>query len=137
MQTQSKPQIDADERRLSINAKAEQVNQAAFRVSSVLGYGFLEKVYENAPAYELRKAGFDVRQQQSINVHYENVLVGQYVADIIVDDTALLEIKAIKCFDEVHLAQCRNYLKATGMSICLLLNFGSSKVEIKRVVYNF
>jgi GxxExxY protein len=131
------PQIDADERRSLINAKTERIIGAAYHVSNVLGCGFLEKVYENALAYELRKAGFVVGQQHLINVHYENVLVGQYAADIIVDDTVLIEIKAIKCFDDVHLAQCLNYLKATGMSICLLLNFGSSKVEVKRVVHNF
>ena len=137
MQTQLKPQIDADERRSLIKAKTERIINAAYRVSNVLGCGFLEKVYENARAYELRKVGFDVGQQHLINVHYENVLVGQYAADIIVDDTVLVEIKAIKCFDDVHLAQCLNYLKATGMTICLLLNFGSPKVEVKRVVHNF
>jgi GxxExxY protein len=120
-----------------INAKTERIISAAFRVSNVLGCGFLEKVYENALAHELRKAGLDVRQQHLINVHYETVVVGQYVADIVVDDSVLIEIKAIKCFDDVHLAQCLNYLKATGMSICLLLNFAAPKVEVKRVVHNF
>jgi GxxExxY protein len=137
MQTQLKPQIDADERRSLINAKTERNISAAYRVSNVLGCGFLEKVYENALAYELRKSGLDVRQQQLINVHYENVLVGQYAADIIVDHSVLIEIKAIKCFDHVHLAQCLNYLKATRISICLLLNFGTPKMEVKRVVHNF
>ena len=103
----------------------------------MLGCGFLEKVYESALAYELRKSGLDVRQQQLINVNYENVLVGQNAADITVDDAVLIEIKAIKCFDDVHLAQCLNYLKATGTSVCLLLNFGTPKMEVKRVVHNF
>jgi GxxExxY protein len=103
----------------------------------VLGCGFLEKVYESALAYELRKSGLDVRQQQLINLHYENVFVGQYAADIMVDDAVLIEIKAIKCFDDVHRTQCLNNLKATGIRICLLLNFGTPKMEVKRVVHNF
>ena len=137
MRTELKPQIDADERRSAINAKTERILSAAFRVSNVLGCGFLEKVYENALAYELRKCGFDVKQQRCISVRYDGVIVGDYIADIIVDEEVLVEIKAIKSFDDVHLAQCLNYLKATGVSICLLLNFGSSKVEVKRVVHNF
>jgi GxxExxY protein len=137
MRTELKPQIDADERRSAINAKTERVLSAAFRVSNVLGCGFLEKVYENALAYELRKCGFDVQQQYFVTVRYDGVIVGEYIADIIIDEEILVEIKAIKSFDDVHLAQCLNYLKATGMNICLLLNFGTSRVEVKRVVHNF
>ncbi len=132
-----KPQMDADERRLSINAKTERIIRAAFLVSNKLGCGFLEKVYENALAHELRKQGFRVQQQWPIDVHYDGVIVGQYVADLLIDDDILLEIKAVKCFEDVHLAQCMNYLKATGKTICLLLNFGSPRVEIKRIVNNF
>jgi GxxExxY protein len=131
------PQINADARRLEINAKTEQIIGAAFRVSNCLGSGFLEKVYENALAYELRKQGFRVQQQWLINVQYDSVIVGQYVADILVDDKILLEIKAIRAFDDIHVAQCMNYLKATQNSICLLINFGAPKVEIKRIVNNF
>jgi GxxExxY protein len=129
--------MDADERRMSINSKTERILGAAYHVSNVLGCGFLEKVYENALAYELRKHGFEVRQQWPIDVHYENIVVGQYVADLMIDHEVLIEIKAIKCFDDVHLAQCLNYLKATRMTICMLLNFGASKVEVKRIVHNF
>ena len=129
--------MDADERGLLINAKIERIIGAAYRVSNVLGCGFLEKVYENALGYELRKLGFRVRQQWLIDVRYEDVIVGQYVADFLIDDEVLLEIKAIKCFDDIHLAQCMNYLKATGKTICLLINFGSPRVEIKRVVNKF
>jgi GxxExxY protein len=137
MRTELKPQIAADERRSAINAKTERILSAAFRVSNVLGCGFLEKVYENALAYELRKCGFDVQQQYFVTVRYDGVIVGEYIADIIIDEEILVEIKAIKSFDDVHLAQCLNYLKATGMNICLLLNFGTSRVEVKRVVHNF
>lgn len=138
MPTQSlQPQIDADERRSKINAKTERILRAAYQVSNVLGCGFLEKVYENALAHELGKQGFRVQQQWFVNVRYDSVIVGQYVADLLVDDEIVLEIKAVKCFDDVHLAQCLNYLKATGKSICLLLNFGLPRVEIKRIVNDF
>ncbi len=106
-------------------------------VSNSLGCGFLEKVYENALSHELSKHGFRIQQQWPIDVRYDGVVVGQYVADLLVDDEVLLEIKAIKCFDDIHLAQCMNYLKATGKTICLLLNFGPTRVEIKRIVNNF
>jgi GxxExxY protein len=117
--------------------KMERIIRAAYQVSNVLGCGFLEKVYENALGYELTKQGFRVQQQWPINVRYDAVIVGQYVADLLVDDEVLLEIKAVKSFDDIHLAQCMNYLKATDKAICLLLNFGSPRVEIKRIVNNF
>jgi GxxExxY protein len=117
--------------------RTERILTAAYYVSNVLGRGFLEKVYENALAYELKKHNFEVKQQWPIDVHYDSIVVGQYIADLIIDETVLIEVKAIKCFDDVHLAQCLNYLKATGMNVCLLLNFGSSKVDVKRIVHNF
>jgi len=131
------PQMDADERRCSINAITDRIISAAYSVSNVLGSGFLEKVYENALAYELRKHGHQVQQQLLMNVHYDKIIVGQYIADLVVEDEVLVEIKAVKCFDDIHLAQCLNYLKATNKSICLLLNFGSPRVEIKRIVNKF
>jgi GxxExxY protein len=131
------PQINADERRAAINSKTEGIISAAYQVSNVLGCGFLEKVYENALGYELAKQGFRVQQQFPIDVCYCGIVVGQFIADLLIDDEILVEVKAIKCFDNVHTAQCLNYLKATGKSICLLLNFGSSKVELKRIVRNF
>ena len=129
--------MNADEHRSAIDSKTERIIGAAFQVSNVLGCGFLEKVYENSLAYELRKHGHHVEQQFFINVRYDNIVVGQYAADLLVDDEVLIEIKAIKCFDDTHMAQCLNYLKATGKTVCLLLNFGSPKVEIKRIVNNF
>ena len=131
------PQMDADERRRMLNAVTEAVIGAAYQVSNELGSGFLEKVYENALAHELRKRGHQAQQQLLISVRYDNIVVGQYVADLVVDDEILVEIKAIKCFEDIHLAQCLNYLKATGKPVCLLLNFAKPKVEIKRVVNNF
>lgn len=72
-----------------------------------------------------------------MDVYYDNVVVGQYIADLVVDRLVVVEIKAIKCFDDIHLAQCLNYLKATDKAVCLLINFGKPRVEIKRIVNNF
>ncbi len=102
-----------------------------------LGAGFLEKVYENALAHELRKTGLRVEQQHGITVHYDGVVVGEYAADLLVEDAVLVELKAVKGLDAVHMAQCMNYLKATGHTLCLLINFGTSRVEVKRVVKDF
>ena len=104
----------------------------AYKVSNGLGCGFLEKVYENALAHEMRKAGLTVEQQKPIVVQYDGVVVGEYVADLVVEGAVLIELKVCKAFDEIHEAQCLNYLKATGFPICLSLNFGRPKVEIKR-----
>lgn len=81
------------------------------------------KVYENALAHELRKAGLRILQQQAIQVIYDGIVVGDYIADLLVEDSVLVELKAVKALDEVHLAQCLNYLKAIGLHLCLLLNF--------------
>ena len=85
-------------------------------------------------AHELRKAGLAVEQQKGIQVIYDGVVVGDYFADLVVNGSVIVELKAVKMFDNVHYAQCLNYLKATGLQICLLLNFGVPKVEIKRFV---
>jgi GxxExxY protein len=73
-------------------------------------------------------------QQHAISVKYENAVVGEFVADLLVQDEILVELKAVKALDEIHLAQCLNYLKATGRRVCLLINFGNPKIEIKRVM---
>ena len=99
-----------------------------------MGAGFLEKVYENALAMELRKADLEVEQQKKINVKYEGAVVGDYIADFVVNKSVLLEIKATKSIDKVHQAQLLNYLKATGLRVGLVLNFGASRLGIKRVV---
>ena len=98
-----------------------------------MGCGFLEKVYENALAHELRKAGLKVLQQHSIKAYYDGIIVGEYVADLFVENCVIVEIKALKGLEESHLSQCLNYLKATKMRIGLLINFGKPKVEIRRV----
>jgi GxxExxY protein len=132
-----KPPIDADERRLRLDEITEAVIGAAFSVSNKLGAGFLEKVYENALAHVLRQAGFQLEQQHPISVLFDGVVVGEYVADLIVESEILVELKAVKALDANHQAQCMNYLKATGLPICLLLNFGQPRVEVKRFVNKF
>ena len=103
-------------------------------VSNTLGAGFLEKVYENALAHELRKNGMPVVRQKPIQVLYDGIVVGDYAADLLVDGAVIVELKAVRSLDAVHAAQCLNYLKATGLTLCLLLNFGNPKMEFKRIV---
>ena len=122
--------MDTDEHRL--NELTEKVLGCAFRVSNKLGCGYLEKCYENAMMIELHKAGLKAVQQLPIPVLYDGVVVGDYFADIVVEGLVLLELKAVKEFDEVHSAQCLNYLKSTGLPICLLLNFAKPRLDIKR-----
>jgi GxxExxY protein len=111
----------------------EAVIGCVFRVVNGLGAGFLEKVYENALLHELRKAGLEAKQQVAISVHYDGQNVGDYIGDIIVEGRLLLERKACKTLEDAHLAQCLNYLKATGIPTCLLINFGTPKPQIRRV----
>lgn len=107
-----------------------------FTVSNTLGGGFLEKVYENALAHEIRKNGLSVIQQKEITVYYDHTVVGTYIADLIVDDRIMVELKVVKTLDDTHVAQCINYLRATGMHVCLLMNFARTKLDFRRIVYN-
>jgi GxxExxY protein len=118
----------------ALTAISEKVIGCAFVVLNTLGVGFLEKVYENALVHELRKAGLAVEQQHGVLVHYDGVIVGAYAADLLVENAVLVELKTVGALDGVHRAQCMNYLKATGLQLCLLLNFGNSRLEIKRLV---
>lgn len=104
-----------------------------YRVYNILGFGFLEKVYENALCIELEKLGLDVHQQKTSPVYYDGTLVGEYFADVVIDDQVVLELKAAEALRAEHLAQLTNYLKATDMEVGLLLNFGK-KPEFKRLL---
>lgn len=126
--------MHTDAHRWETNQLTEVVIGAAYKVCNTLGSGFLEKVYENALAMEIRKSGLVAVQQHPVNVKYDGVIVGEFVADLLVQNEVLVELKAVKALDEIHLAQCLNYLKATGLKVCLLINFGNPKVEIKRVM---
>ncbi len=122
--------MHADEKRW--NEITEKIIGAAFRVGNKLGCGFMEKVYENALAHEIRKLGLRVQQQVPMTVWYDGVIVGEYIADLVVEDEILVELKAARAIDEAHTAQCLNYLTATKKPICLLINF-YKRVEIKRI----
>ena len=112
----------------------DKIIKCFYKVYNTLGYGFLEKVYEKSLCIELRKAGLNVYTQQPIEVYYENEIVGEYYADIVVDNKIIIELKAIEALKEVHGNQLVNYLKATEVEIGLLLNFGV-KPEIKRKIF--
>jgi len=112
----------------------ETIIGCAYNVANVLGNGFLERVYENALAHELRKKGLLVEQQHPMSVQYDGVTVGEYLADLLVEAKVLVELKAVKQIEDIHKAQCINYLKVTGLEICLLINFGTPKVQIKRLM---
>lgn len=105
-----------------------------YMVYNVLGYGFLEKVYEKALKFELEKAGLHVERQKPINVFYENELVGEYFADLLVENNVIIELKAAEGICEEHENQLINYLKATDIEVGLLLNFGK-KPEVKRKIF--
>ena len=109
---------------------------AAYEVSNVLGAGFLEKAYERALMRELVLRGLNVRCQAAFPVGYKGECVGDYVADLVIEDKLVVESKCVDQFANEHLAQCINYLKASGMKLALLINFQKPRVEWKRVVYS-
>lgn len=109
---------------------------AAYKVANTLGAGFLEKVYENALAIELKKSGLSVKQQYSLPVYYEDELVGNYFADLFVEDSVIVELKAVRELVSEFSAQVINYLKAARIKTGLLINFGKPKIEIKRLYNN-
>jgi GxxExxY protein len=115
----------------------DRVIQAVFEVSNVLGSGFLEKVYERALMRELAFRGVRAKAQVPMRVHYKGKQVGDYYADILVDGKIVIELKCVDGLRREHLAQCLNYLRATGLRIALLVNFQKPRVEHKRILYNF
>ncbi len=119
---------------VEVNRLTEQIIRCAYAVSNTLGCGFLERIYKNAMAHELRKAGLTVHVEHPIKVYYDGVLVGEYAADLLVSGQVIVELKAVKNLDEVHQAQCLNYLRATRLKVCLLFNFAKPKLEIKRLI---
>lgn len=113
----------------------EAIIGAAYKVYAVLGYGFAEKVYENALFHELYKSGMMVSQQAPITVFYDKIIVGDYVADLIVNQKVIVEIKAVNEINPVHEVQLVNYLKGTGIEVGLLINFGP-ELTFKRRVFS-
>lgn len=121
---------------MDINDITYAINGAVFEVNRVLGPGFLEKVYENALLIELKSRGLKAESQVSIKVLYKDDVVGEYIADILVEESVIVELKTLESLEKIHEAQLLNYLKATGLNIGMLVNFRHPKAEIKRLVYN-
>ena len=113
-----------------------EIRGAIFEVNKILGPGFLEKVYENALLIELKNRGLNAASQVPLKVTYKTQIVGDYFADIVVEDKVLVELKTVDKLGGIHEAQLLNYLKATGIQVGLLINFKSKTAEIKRLVYN-
>jgi GxxExxY protein len=111
----------------------ERITGCAFRVATARGHGFVEKVSENALAHEMRKCGLGAAHQRGIVAFYGDVIVGKFTAGLLVGDQVIVELKVVAAPGNVHLPQCRNYLRATGKPPCLLINFGQPKVEIRRI----
>jgi len=125
-----------DERE-SLDSLTEATLSAIFEVANTLGCGFLEKVYERALFRELKMRDIPAAQQVAFPVHYKGFLIGEYFADIVVDNAVALELKSVEHLTNDHMAQCLNYLRASGLKVCLLVNFQKPKVEWRRVVSDF
>jgi GxxExxY protein len=112
----------------------ESILKVFYEVYNELGYGFLESVYQNAMYFELKSQGFKVEAQKKIKVYYKNELVGDFLADLLINDLLIIELKACDTLVKAHYAQTLNYLKAINIEVGLLLNFGE-KPEIKRLIF--
>ena len=121
---------------MDINDITYKINGAIFEVNKILGPGFLEKVYENALLLELENRGLEADKQVPIKVTYKDNLVGEYFADILVENQVIIELKTVERLDKQHEAQLLNYLKATGIKVGILVNFKQTRAEIKRMVLN-
>ncbi len=108
----------------------------AMEVHNELGYGFLEKVYENAMIFQFKNSGIQVSSQVPVNVFFKNEIVGLFYPDIIVENQVIIELKAVSEIIDIHKGQLFNYLKATKLKVGLILNFGSPKLEYERIIYD-
>ncbi|HEX9933778.1 MAG TPA: GxxExxY protein [bacterium] len=114
---------------------SEKIRQSAYEVHKYFGNGYLEKVYENALAYKLRQNNIRCDQQVPVNVYFENdVIVGEYFADLLIDNKIVIELKAVEIIDKIHYAQLKNYLKATKYRLGILINFGRPIMSFKRII---
>ncbi|MEW6042443.1 MAG: GxxExxY protein [Elusimicrobiota bacterium] len=127
--------MNADYQDFRYKELTEEIIKIFYKVYNKLGYGFLEKVYENAMLIEFKKEGIPAVPQSGIRVSYEGEVIGEYYADILVDEKVIVEIKAAKLLAEEHEAQLLNYLKATDIEVGLLVNFGP-RPEVKRKAFN-
>lgn len=113
---------------------SKSIVKSAYEVHRLLGPGFLEKIYENALVHELQIRNIKYEAQREIDIYYKDIIVGKYIADILVDDKIIIEVKANSGLNDANFAQLLNYLKATKSRVGLLINFGLPKLQIKRVV---
>src|SRR3990172_4004900 len=118
---------------MELDAITERIIGAAHKVSNTLGAGFVEKVYENAHAYEMRKDGLVVVQQHPIKVIYDGIVVGDFFVDMLVESLVLVELKSVSALNDDHMMQTLNYLRASDLPACLLINFGTPKAQIRRL----
>jgi GxxExxY protein len=114
-----------------------KVIASGFEVSNFLGTGFLESVYENSLCVELEKQGVLFRQQKQLKVIYKGQVVGNFIADLVIEDKLLVELKTVSQLVQSHRSQVMNYLKATGLPVALLLNFGTPKLGVQRIVHQY
>lgn len=121
---------------VTVNTSTDLLIKCFCKVYNTLGYGFLEKVYERAFMIELQNQGIDCVRQAPINVHYEDALVGEYFADILVNSEIILELKAAECIVPEHETQLINYLKATSIELGYVFNFGVKPQFVRRVFSN-
>ena len=119
----------------SLQPVTQQLIGAAFEVHNILGYGFLEKVYERAMQVELQLRGVNVELEPKLQVQFKNVVVGDYAADLLVEDKIIIELKTDPAYQSVHEAQLLNELRGTGIRLGYLINFGRERVEYKRMVF--
>jgi GxxExxY protein len=128
-------QIICDSRDYSLQPVTRQLIGAAFEVHNVLGYGFLERVYQRAMQVELESRGLKVELEPRINVDFKGVIVGDYAADLLVAEKIIVELKTDAAYQSIHEAQLLNELRGTKVRIGFLINFGREKVEYKRMVF--
>jgi len=128
-------QMKTGERDYSLRPTTEQLIGAAFEVHSVLGYGFLERVYQHAMQVELKARGIKVELEPKIKVQFKGVIVGDYAADLLVEDKIIVELKTDPAYAAIHEAQLLNELRGTGIRLGFLINFGRERVEYKRMVF--
>jgi GxxExxY protein len=128
-------QMKTGDRDYSLRPITEQLIGAAYEVNNVLGYGFLERVYQQAMQVELKTRGIKVELEPKIKVQFKGVIVGDYAADLLVEDKIIVELKTDAAYQAIHEAQLLNELRGTGIRLGYLINFGRERVEYKRMVF--
>jgi len=126
--------MDTDKEEFLYKDLTYKIIGLAIEVHTKLGYGFLEKVYENSLMLLFRRNDIQAEQQAPVKVYFEDQVVGDYLADILVENKIILELKSIDNIADIHRAQVLNYLKATGLRIALILNFGKTKLQYERLI---